>query len=168
MDNREKRKSRFFLGFVIGFMLGALSLAVAPQWWRSYVPEAFFPSGVVQGVVAEKSTSSKRLLLKLETREGVLLATFTERLEEIDLLVENGDEVSLRLPRYEPFVTDPRLERVRKPERKEEAGTNGATEPVEPSPVEEPPEDVERPPKETPTEKEPTVHSGAPSLPDSD
>lgn len=165
MDNREKRKSRFFLGFVIGFMLGALGLAVAPQWWRSYVPEAFFPGGVVHGVVAEKSTDSKRLLLKLETSDGVLLATFTERLEEIDLLVEDGDEVSLRLPRYEPFVTDPRLERVRKPERKEEAGTEDA-EPVEPSPVEQPLEDVEPPPKDTPTEREPTVHSGALTLPD--
>jgi hypothetical protein len=57
-----------------------------------------------------------RLLLKLETSGGVLLATFTERVEEIDLLVEVRDQVTLRVTRYQPFLTDPRLDRVVKPE----------------------------------------------------
>jgi hypothetical protein len=36
--------------------------------------------------------------------------------EEIDLLVEEADRVTLRVARYQPFLTDPRLDRVVKVE----------------------------------------------------
>ena len=46
----------------------------------------------------------------------MLLATFTQKVEEIDLLVEPGDRVTLRGVQYQPFLTDPRVDRVIKPE----------------------------------------------------
>jgi hypothetical protein len=95
---------------------GAIGVVVAPSWWQSLVPDALFPGGSMESVVLGKSQEEGRLLLKLQTDGGVLLATFTERVEEIDLLVEKGDRVTLRVARYEPFLTDPRLDRVVKPE----------------------------------------------------
>lgn len=116
MPQEPKRHSRFFLGFIFGILAGAIAAVVAPSWWQTLVPDALFPGGSMEGVVLGKSREEGRLLLKLETEGGVLLATFTERLEEIDLLVEKGDRVTLRVAQYQPFLTDPRLDRVVKPE----------------------------------------------------
>jgi hypothetical protein len=112
----KKRKSRFFPGFVLGLVLGTVGAVLAPSWWQSIVPDSLFPQGTVSGLVLQKDRESGRLLVKLATGEGVLLATFTERQDAIDLLVELGDTVTLRVARYQPFLTDPRLDRVRKPE----------------------------------------------------
>lgn len=116
MPSEPKRRSRFFLGFFFGLLAGAIASAVAPSWWQSLVPDALFPGGAMESVVLGKSREEGRLLLKLETSGGVLLATFTGRVEEIDLLVEVGDRVTLRVSRYQPFLTDPKLDRVVKPE----------------------------------------------------
>jgi len=118
MPPEQKRRSRFFPGFVLGLIAGAIAAAVAPSWWQALVPDGLFPGGAMESVVLGKSQEEGRLLLKLETGGGVLLATFTERLEEIDLLVEKGDRVTLRVAEYQPFLTDPRLDRVVKPEVK--------------------------------------------------
>lgn len=112
MPQEQKRRSRFFPGFIFGLMAGVIAAVVSPSWWQALIPDALFPAGSMEGVVLGKSREEARLLLKLETKEGVLLATFTQRVEEIDLLVEKGDRVTLRVPRYEPFLTDPRLDRV--------------------------------------------------------
>lgn len=111
-----RRRSRFFPGFILGLIAGVLAAAVGPSWWQTLVPDALFPGGSTESVVLGKSLEEGRLLLKLETASGVLLATFTEKVEEIDLLVEKGDHVTLRVAQYQPFLTDPRLERVVKPE----------------------------------------------------
>jgi len=42
----------------------------------------------------------------------VLLATFTQKIEEIDLLVAEGYTTTIRLRAYSPFVENPVLERV--------------------------------------------------------
>ena len=127
MEREPRRKSRFFPGLVLGFFVGALAAALAPSWWRSQVPDALFPGGSMEGVVLAKSGENGKLLLKLETGEGVLLATFTERVEEIDLLVEEGDRIALRVSRYQPFLIDPRLVRVGKAESFEEAPAPATT-----------------------------------------
>jgi hypothetical protein len=116
MAGEPKRKSRFFPGFFLGLIAGAITAVVSPSWWHMLVPDALFPGGAMESVVLGKSREDSRLLLKLQTEGGVLLATFTQRVEEIDLLVEKGDHVTLRAARYEPFLTDPRLDRVVKSE----------------------------------------------------
>jgi hypothetical protein len=127
----KKRKSRFFPGFVLGLVLGTVGAVLAPSWWESVIPDSLFPQGTVSGLVLQKDRESGKLLVKLATGEGVLLATFTERQDAIDLLVEVGDTVTLRVARYQPFLTDPRLDRVRKPETAK--GTEPAREQTKPS-----------------------------------
>lgn len=114
-ESKRKRKSRFLPGLLFGLFLGWLSASLAPKSWQAYIPDALRPGGQVDGVVLEKSTETDRLLLKLTTEQGMILATFSERQEEIDLLVENGDTVTIRVQRYEPFLENPPIERVRKP-----------------------------------------------------
>jgi hypothetical protein len=116
MPQEPRRRSRFFPGFILGLLAGAIAAVAAPSWWQALVPDALFPGGSTESVVLGKSREEGRVLLKLETGGGVLLATFTERIEEIDLLVEKGDRVTLRVAQYQPFLTDPRLDRVVKPE----------------------------------------------------
>lgn len=142
----KKKKTRFFSGLVVGFLMGAAAVALAPQWWDAHIPESLQPRGVVEGAVSEKSAEKDRILLKLTTDEGVLLATFTERLEEIELLVETGDRVTLGVPRYEPFLENPSIERVRKqraapeevPPELEESTPGTTTSPPEPETEPEP------------------------------
>jgi len=116
MAQEPRRRSRFFPGFFLGVIAGAIAAVVAPSWWQTLMPDSLFPGGAMESVVLGKSREEGRLLLKLETQGGVLLATFTERVDEIDLLVESGDRVTLRVAQYQPFLTDPRLDRVIKPE----------------------------------------------------
>ncbi|MBI2369318.1 MAG: hypothetical protein HYV08_03620 [Deltaproteobacteria bacterium] len=61
-----------------------------------------------------KQREEDRLLLTVLTPRGAILATFRQKVAEIDLLVDVGDTLTLGLPRYEPFLADPRIERVRK------------------------------------------------------
>ena len=48
------------------------------------------------------------------TAQGPMLVTFTQRVAELDLLLEPGDRVELITPGYATFVEDPTLERVKK------------------------------------------------------
>jgi hypothetical protein len=148
---KKKRKSRFFPGFLLGLIVGAVGAALAPSWWQSVVPDSWFPQGTVSGLVLQKDRESGRLLVKLSTGDGVLLATFTERQDAIDLLVEVGDTVTLRVTHYEPFLTDPRLDRVRKPDTAKEATPAAA--PREETKPPEPPESAQ--PEAPPAPEEP-------------
>lgn len=57
------------------------------------------------------------MLLTVSTPQGALLATFTQQLSEIDLLVEERDEVTLGLAQYAPFIHDPVIKGVMKPDQ---------------------------------------------------
>jgi hypothetical protein len=52
-----------------------------------------------------------------------VLATFKQRVPEIDLLVDTGDHVTLGITSYEPFVEDPKILGV----KKAKPGMPGAT-----------------------------------------
>jgi hypothetical protein len=78
--------------------------------------------------VLVKRRDGERLLLTVETPRGAVLATFRERVAEIDLLVDEGDSVSLGLGRYRPFVEDPSVEGVHK-------AASGSGRAVEPGPA---------------------------------
>lgn len=62
--------------------------------------------------MVKKQGEPDRLLLKVQTEHGPVLATFTRKVAEIDLLVEPGDALVLRLPADRTFVEDPAMERV--------------------------------------------------------
>jgi hypothetical protein len=116
--------------------------------------------------VVGKRLQGKRLLLTVNAAEGTILATFGKRVEEIDMLVEEGDLVTLGVPRYEPFVEDPPVLAVRKRESPAlAAGPEAPAEPEAPADAEppgtEPGEEAEPPPEEGDEEAEPEAPPGA-------
>jgi len=108
--------------FLAGLTLGISGTIMAPRLIHRYVPDRFLPEALqskqvlVDGTVVAKQREQDRLLLTVHTAEGAVLATFTQKVPEIDLLVQQGDTLSLYLRRYEPFVMDPTIGRVKKPQ----------------------------------------------------
>lgn len=100
---------------LIGLALGVAGSLVTPKVARRYLPEAIVGTAEgVDGTVLAKNREADRLLLTVGTDHGAVLITFRKKVAEIALLVEPGDTVTLGLPRYEPFVEDPAIRRVRK------------------------------------------------------
>ena len=99
-----------------GIALGVAGTIFAPEVAGPYLPEAFRvkKAETVDGEVVRKLREGERLLLTVQTSQGSVLATFKKKVAEIDLLVQQGDTITLALGRYEPFVEDPAIERVRK------------------------------------------------------
>lgn len=115
-------------GLVLGFLSAVILNLAAPDLLTPYTRD-FFPSDhmeSVKGTVVKKQRESARLLLTLTTPKGVLLATFTENIDEVDLLVAEGYATTIRLRTYSPFVENPIIERVE---------TAGGGPPSEPPPV---------------------------------
>lgn len=82
----------------------------------SYLPRRIAgPSERIEGDVVRKQRESDRLLLKIATAQGPMLVTFTQKVAELDVLLEPGDTVTLMTRGYATFVQDPELERVKRP-----------------------------------------------------
>lgn len=109
---------RFWSGallFFTGLALGAVLAAIGPSLAGPYLPEALTGKvEPVEGEVTRKQREPDRLLIRVVTARGVILATFKEKLPEVDLLIAEGDAVTLGLRRFEPFVEDPVIQSVRK------------------------------------------------------
>jgi hypothetical protein len=120
-ERTVKKKSRFLWGVVFGLILGFVLTQLMPVWWERYLPDSLRTGRPVTGEVLDKSERTDQLLLKISTDDGVLLATFTDKLEEIDLLVEKGDIITLRIEGDQPFLNNPPIERVQKPATSAEA-----------------------------------------------
>jgi len=107
--------SRGTLLFLIGLALGAVLAVIGPRVAGPYLPEAL--RGKVEFVEAEvtrKQREPDRLLITVVTPRGAILATFKKKSAEVDLLVAEGDALTLGLRRFEPFVEDPAIQSVRK------------------------------------------------------
>ena len=107
------------LVFLLGIALGVGGTMIAPDMagpYLPYLPPAFSVKKMetVEGEVVRKVREGDHLLLTVQTSQGTVLATFRKKVAEIDLLVQQGDALTLNLSRYEPFVNDPAIERVRK------------------------------------------------------
>ncbi len=101
--------------FLLGIILGVTGALLWPRFVAPHLPEGLGPSTeAVDGAVLRKMREDGRLLLTIETARGAALAIFTEKVPEIDILVEEGDAVTLALPAYEPFVENPAIRGVRK------------------------------------------------------
>ncbi len=99
--------------FVIGVILGILCAIYLPKYMQPYIPEFLMgKQTVVKGTVAAKEKKGDSLLLTVNTPEGALLATFKKKADEVNLLVTEKDEIQFTLPKYIPFVNDPRIIRV--------------------------------------------------------
>jgi hypothetical protein len=132
---------------LLGVLVGVGLAVLLPQLRDRLLP-ASLRQPPTEGVIESKRLEEDRLLLTLVTSEGAVLATFNQRLDEIDLLVAKGDTVALALDGYRPFVEDPEIVRVQKAaveeqgeEPEEAAAAEAETEPAEA--VAEPPEATE-------------------------
>jgi hypothetical protein len=105
-----------FLIFLVGIAVGIGSTVVAPDMVGPYLPAALKVNKTVtvEGEVIRKVREGDHLLLTVQTTQGTVLATFRKKVAEIELLVQQGDTLTLTVSRYEPFVSDPAIERVRK------------------------------------------------------
>jgi hypothetical protein len=98
---------------VIGLLLGVLGTIFLPAYVRPYLPQWIMgKTVVVKGTVAAKQKKDTVLLLTVDTPEGAMLATFNRKVDEINLLVNENDGIELTIPKYMPFVEDPRIVRV--------------------------------------------------------
>ncbi len=101
--------------FLAGVAVGVAGTILVPRVAGPLLPGVFDsqdPS--VEGRVAGKLRENDRLLVTLEPDRGSVLATFTERVSEVDLLVATGDTLVISMPEYSPFVENPPIERVAK------------------------------------------------------
>lgn len=109
------RRPRRLLWLLVGLALGVAGTLFLPDLLRPYLPAALRLGDThVPGLVVDERREGDRLLLTVDTDRGATLATFTRRVPEIDLLVSQGDSVTLGLGEYEPLVEDPSLVGVRK------------------------------------------------------
>ena len=108
------KPTRFF-PFLVGLILGILSAVFLPAYVRPYIPEWITGKMIaVKGTVSAKQKKADVLLLTVETPEGVLLATFNRKVDEINLLINEKDTIEFTLPKYLPFIDDPKIVRVAK------------------------------------------------------
>ncbi len=99
--------------FVFGILVGILCTIYVPRYVRPYLPESMMgKETVVKGTVAAKEKKGDILLLTVSTPEGALLATFKKKASEVNLLVNEKDEIQFILPKYMPFIEDPKIIRV--------------------------------------------------------
>lgn len=107
--------ARRWLWLLIGVAVGVAGTLLLPDLVRPHLPPALrLGEEEVAGLVVEKRKEGERLLLTVDTDRGASLVTFTRRVPEIDLLVAQGDSVTLGLGAYAPLVEDPTLAGVRK------------------------------------------------------
>lgn len=126
-------KAKLFL-FLFGALIGFLVAVLFRPVFQPLVSEALRDeSDRTEGRVVGKRLQGERLLLTVDASEGTILATFQKKVEEIDMLVEEGDLVTLGVPRYEPFVEDPPVLAVRKQEMPA-AAADGPEATAEPGP----------------------------------
>lgn len=119
-----------FIAFLIGVAIGVTGTLLVPRYLGSYLPAGLGGGGeTLEGPVLGKRQEEGRLLLTVHALQGAALATFTERVAEIDLLVDVGDTITLGVTGYEPFIDDPAFRGVRKATRTPAAGQPSATEP---------------------------------------
>ena len=103
------------ISFCIGLALGAGGAMLGSQYLGSHLP-AFMQTAkeTLEGKVVKKQKDPQRLLLTVSTPNGSTLASFIKQASDVDLLVEQGDRVTLGVRQYEPFITDPIVLHVQK------------------------------------------------------
>src|SRR5499427_7896312 len=100
---------------LVGAGLGVAGTVYLPPMVDPYLPPQLrLRARVVEGQAVGRQREPNRLLLKIQTETGVILATYTERVAEVDLLVEPGDTIALELRNTEPVVDEPPIEGVKR------------------------------------------------------
>ena len=122
----------FLVGMVVGVGVGQKGTGLI----AAYLPRAVggAPGERLEGQVVRKQRDGNRLLVKVSTPQGPLLATFTEKVADLDVLLDSGDTVMLLTHGYATFVEEPVLERVKEPPRAQASSGTPALASPAPSP----------------------------------
>ena len=100
----------------MGVGLGVAGTLRLPSWAEPYLNARFgAPTHTVEGQVTKKLREGDRVMWRVQVGHALVLATFTKKVPEVDLLVQEGDTVTLALPNDRPFVDDPVIEAVKHP-----------------------------------------------------
>ncbi len=106
----DPRKQSRTIPFVSGLILGILGMIFLPGYVKPYLPQwAGGETIAVKGTVTAKQRMEKTVLLAVNMPEGVLLATFKKKVDEINLLVNEKDTIELTVEKYAPFIDDPKI-----------------------------------------------------------
>lgn len=98
-----------------GVLLGVAGILLIPRYLGPYLPDFLgFDREVIRGQVVASERQDDRLLLTVDSERGALLVTYRDRIDEIRLLVADGDSVVLRAREFRPFLEGPELVGVRK------------------------------------------------------
>lgn len=109
MNNKPSR----MVPFIFGLILGVLGTIFLPGYVTPYLPSwVVGKTTVVKGTVMAKQKKDNVLLLTVNTPQGELLASFKKKVDEIGLLVNEKDVIEFTLPKYMPFIEDPKVIRV--------------------------------------------------------
>lgn len=109
MNNKPSR----MVPFIFGLILGVLGTVFLPDYVTPYLPSWIVgKTTVVKGTVMAKQKKDNVLLLTVNTPQGELLASFKKKVDEIGLLVNEKDVIEFTLPKYMPFIEDPKVIRV--------------------------------------------------------
>jgi len=120
--------------FVLGLILGILCMIYLPKYVQPYLPESIAEKEIeVKGTVTAKEKKGDALLLTVNTPEGALLATFKKKADDVDLLINEKDELQFTLPKYMPFIDDPKIIRVVKEQQTVLAPAEAAPAPAMPA-----------------------------------
>ncbi len=99
---------------LVGMVVGFGAAARGPALIAPYLPKAGGGAGErIEGQVVRKQREGNRLLVKVTTAQGPMLVTFTQKVADLDVLLDPGDTVTLVIPGYATFVENPVLERVK-------------------------------------------------------
>ena len=102
----------FLVGVVVGFAVANRG----PAFIAPYFSKAGSGSGEhIEGQVIRKQRDGNRLLVKITTAQGPMLVTFTQKVADLDVLLDPGDTVTLMIPGYATFIEDPVFERIKAP-----------------------------------------------------
>lgn len=109
------RSRRRWPWLLTGVVLGGAAVLLLPRYVGPYLPDFLgMERLVIRGQVIETERQEERLLLTVDSHEGALLVTFRQRVDEIALLVSEGDSIFLRTREFRPFLESPELVGVRK------------------------------------------------------
>jgi len=118
-DLKKKRKAggggRRAPWFLAGLLLGIAGTVFLPGLLSPYLPAVFGGNReLLTGPILAEERDGDRLLLTVQAEPGAFIASFTQRVAEIAMLVAPGDTVTLAVDDYDPFIEDPDFEGVRK------------------------------------------------------
>lgn len=105
----------YFLTFFIGLAVGVTVAFKSPNTIYPHLPGAITGKAkTIEGTVLKKELNGQSLLISIDTEKGALVASFSRKVRETDLLVDAGNTIHFVISEYEPFIRNPVITRIEK------------------------------------------------------